>query len=337
MKRLTSLHVLIMGLAALIFLSSWGFLVHRTINQLAVYQLPKSMQPFFYQQMDYVVKHAVRADERRNTDKTEASKHFIDAEAFGTDSALWQMPTDWHAAVARYTKDTLEKYGYVPYWVMVMKARLTEAFRQKNRDSILFYAADLGHYVGDAHVPLHTTLNYDGQLTGQKGLHSLWESTIPELHLKDYKLYNRYRAKYLKDPEATIWNVVRTSYAMLDDMLAEEREASKGFADSIKYNIQMRNGRESRRYSAAFARAYAARLDNTVNQRLLHSANRIADFWYTCWVDGGKPKLNILLDTPLTKEQKRKLKEEWQLYKKNQLLQHNLLIARKNAATPAEE
>lgn len=336
MKRLASFHVLLIGLAALVLLSSWGFLVHRTINQLAVYQLPKSMQTFFYLQMDYVVKHSVRADERRNTDPTEAPKHFIDAEAYGGDSALWEMPTEWKAAVARYTKDTLEKYGYVPYWVMVMKDRLTEAFRQKNRDSILFYAADLGHYVGDAHVPLHTTLNYDGQLTGQRGLHSLWESTIPELHLKEYKLYNRYRAKYLKDPEATIWNVVRTSYSMLDKMLAEEKEASKGFVDSTKYNVQMRNGRESKRYSAAFARAYAARLDHTVNQRLLLSANRIADFWYTCWVDGGKPDLNTLLATPPTKAQKRKLKEEWKLYKKNQLLQNNLLIARKSAGTPEE-
>lgn len=337
MKRHRFYLVGIIGFAAIILLSSWGFLVHRTVNQLAVYQLPKSMQTFFYLQMDYVVKHSVRPDERRNTDQTEAPKHFIDAEAYGGDSALWQMPTEWNAAVARYTKDTLEKYGYVPYWVMVMKERLTEAFRQKNKDSILFYAADLGHYVGDAHVPLHTTLNYDGQLTGQRGMHSLWESTIPELHLKEYKLYNRYRAKYLADPETTIWNVVRTSYTLLDDLLQEEREASKGFADSVKYNIQMRNGRESKRYSAAFARAYAARLDNTVNQRLLHSANRIADFWYTCWVDGGKPDLNQLLGTPPTKAQKRKLKEEWKLYKKNQLLQNNLLIARKSAATPGDE
>lgn len=334
MKR--SLLTPLTGLCLIVICSSWGFLVHRTVNQLAIYQLPKEVQPFFYTQMEYLVKHSVRPDERRNTDQTEAPKHFIDAEAYGNDSALWQMPTDWDAAVARYIKDTLEKYGYVPYWVMVMKDRLTNAFRQKNRDSILFYAADLGHYVGDAHVPLHTTLNYDGQLTGQRGLHSLWESTIPELHLKDYKLYNRYRAKYLKDPEATIWNVVRTSYTMLDRMLAEEQQASRSFADTTKYNIQTRNGRESRRYSAAFARAYAARLDNSVNERLLQSSNRIADFWYTCWVDGGKPNLNNLLDTPITKEQKKKLKEEWKVYKKNQLLQQNLLMARMNT-TKSEE
>lgn len=330
MKRPAPYFIVFISIVALVLMSSWGFLVHRTINQLAVYQLPKSMQTFFYLQMDYVVKHSVRPDERRNTDPTEASKHFIDAEIYGGDSALWQMPTEWNAAVARYTKDTLEKYGYVPYWVIVMKDRLTAAFRQQNMDSILFYAADLGHYVGDAHVPLHTTLNYDGQLTGQKGLHSLWESTIPELELKDYKLYNRYKAKYLKDPEASIWNTVRTSYVLLDDLFREEREVSKSFADTVKYNIQMRNGRESKRYSAAFARAYAARLDNAVNIRLLQSANRIADFWYTCWVDGGKPELNTLLATPPTKEQKAKLKEEWKAYKRNQLIKNNLLLARKN-------
>src|SRR5688572_18617503 len=132
--------------------------------------------------MDYGVRYSVRPDERRNSDSTEATKHFIDFEAFG-DSAAWKMPQDWNSAVQQYTKDSLLKYGYVPYQIMVLKEQLTNSFRQKNKDSILFYAADMGHYIADAHVPLHTSINYDGQLTGQKGLHSLWESVIPEIEL----------------------------------------------------------------------------------------------------------------------------------------------------------
>jgi hypothetical protein len=143
------------------FCTGWGFLVHRTVHQLAVYQLPSELQPFFYAHMDYLVENAVRPDVRRNTDSTEGPKHFIDAEVYG-DSSLWKMPHDWNTAVAQFTKDSLQKYGYVPYWVMVTRDRLTAAFRQGNRDSILFYAADLGHYIADAHVPLHTSVNYDG-------------------------------------------------------------------------------------------------------------------------------------------------------------------------------
>ena len=92
-------------------------------------------------------------------------------------------------AVEKYSWDTLKKYGYVPYQILIEDSLLVNALKQKNADSIFFYAVDLAHYIEDANVPLHTTNNYDGQLTNQKGLHALWESTIPELELSDYNLY----------------------------------------------------------------------------------------------------------------------------------------------------
>ena len=127
-------------------MSSWGFLIHRTVNQLAIYQLPKSMQPFFYKNMEYIVKYSVRPDQRRGEDPTEASKHFIDLEIFG-DSAAWKMPLQWQQAVSLFTRDTLLKYGYVPYHIIAMKENLSRAFRNKQTDSILFYATDLAHYM----------------------------------------------------------------------------------------------------------------------------------------------------------------------------------------------
>ena len=209
---------------SMILFSGWGFLIHRTVNQLAVYQLPKAMRPFFYTNIDYLVTHSVRPDKRRNVDKSEAPKHFIDAEMYG-DSSLWKMPYNWDAAVAKYSIDSLKEYGYVPYWIMEVKGRLTNAFSQQNKDSILYYAADLGHYIGDAHVPFHTTVNYDGQLTGQKGLHSLWESLVPEIELVNYNLYSGHRAQYLKLPERAVWKAVRGAYSLLPDVFLQEMEA----------------------------------------------------------------------------------------------------------------
>jgi hypothetical protein len=116
-----------------------------------------------HKEMNNLVSNSTRPDIRRNTDKTEATKHFIDLEAYGPNAAN-MMPLDWANAVKKYNEDTLLKYGYVPYVIVNQLEKLTNAFRSKNKDSILFYAADLGHYIGDAHVPLHTTLNYDGPL-----------------------------------------------------------------------------------------------------------------------------------------------------------------------------
>ncbi|RYY84290.1 MAG: hypothetical protein EOO15_19640 [Chitinophagaceae bacterium] len=319
--RVLLLAVLVVGL------SSWGFLVHRTSTQLAIYQLPNEMQPFFYDQLDYLVRYSVRPDQRRNSDKSEGPKHFIDAERFGP-GGLAAMPRDWNAAVAKYGEDSLFHNGYVPYWVINQKAKLTEAFRSGNRDSILFYAADLAHYVGDANVPLHTTENHDGQLTGQKGMHSLWESAIPEIELASYNLYEDHKATYLAKPDETIWKAVREANALLPQMFAMEKEVSKDFTDSTKYRVQMRNGRESRSYSSAFARAYSAKLAPSINQQLLKTGHMIADFWYTAWVDAGKPKLEGLLKEPVSAQGASAWAQELISYKTNQLLKNKMLRAR---------
>ena len=316
--------------SVVLFLSSWGFLVHRTVHQLAVYHLPKPMQPFFYKSMNYLVENAPRPDLRRNQDSTEAPKHFIDLEAFG-DSAAWKMPAKWEDAARIYSKDSLIKYGYVPYQIITIKNKLTEAFKAMDDDSILFYATDLGHYIGDANVPLHTTLNYDGQLSNQKGLHSLWESMVPEIEIEQYNLYSNHKAQYISNPEQAVWDCIRRSHILLKDVFGKEIEATAGFVDSTKYRVQVRRGREVKSYTPAFAKAYSKLLGRTINDQLLNSANMIADFWYTAWVDAGKPDLSRLLIERYEKADKQTYKLEYKAWKKNQLLEKKLLIARKQA------
>ncbi|HEY1017696.1 MAG TPA: zinc dependent phospholipase C family protein [Sediminibacterium sp.] len=320
--------------SVLIISTGWGFLVHKTVHQLAVYELPETMLPFFYQQMDYLVTNAPRPDMRRNEDSTEATKHFIDLEMFG-DRAATKMPLDWNRAVQKYTADTLLKYGYVPYHIIYMKGKLTEAFRKGNKDSILFYAADLGHYIGDVHVPLHTTVNYDGQLTDQKGLHSLWESMIPELEIGNYSLYSTHKATYLKKPAEAVWQAVRKAAGLVPDMLLKEKEVSKGFTEEQKFRVQIRRGKESKSYTTAFAKAYATALGTTINEQLRSSADLIADFWYTSWVDAGKPDLSRI-NTGWSAGTEQKLAAELKAFHENKLLENKLLLSKKAEVKPGE-
>lgn len=324
MIKKTTITVLLTGL--LFVLGSWGFLVHRTVHQLAIYELPDAMLPFFHTHMEYLVKNATRPDTRRNSDSTEASRHFIDLEMYGAKAAT-SMPKDWKSAVKKYHKDSLLKYGYVPYHVIYMKERLTEAFRQKRKDSILFYAADMGHYVADANVPLHSTVNYDGQLTNQKGLHSLWESMIPELEIHAYNLYSGHKATYLKNPAAAIWEAVRRSARLVPEMLQKEKALSKDFTEVQKFRVQVRRGKEYRSYTTEFARAYAAALGSSVNDQLRHSADLIADFWYTSWVDAGKPDLSGMY-TGWTPAMQSKLEAERKAFRENKLIDRKLLLSR---------
>jgi hypothetical protein len=324
--------LLVIALFVLLFtVSSWGFLIHKTVQQLAVYELPNAIKPFFYQNMENLVYNSPRPDIRRNTDSTEATKHFIDLEAFGPNAAN-DMPLDWNLAIAKYGYDSLVKYGFVPYQVVHMKKKLEQAFKDKNKDSILFYAADIGHYIGDANVPLHTTINYDGQLTNQKGIHSLWESMIPEIEIVHYTSHTSHKASYLKHPDQAIWEAVRRAAILVPDMLAKEKLVSLEFSDAQKFRIQMRRGKESKSYTAEFAKAYSKALQSSINDQLIHSANLIADFYYTAWVDAGKPDLSSI-NTAFTKITKQKMKTEQKYYKNNALLTQKLLLSKKEATT----
>lgn len=324
MLRRGKLGIFLLGI--LVLMGSWGFLGHKTAQQMAIYELPGNLQQFFFRNMDNLVANAPRPDIRRNEDSTEATKHFIDLEMFGED-AINQMPRNWAAAVTLFSKDSLLKYGYLPYHVVYMKERLTQAFRDQNKDSILFYAADMGHYIEDANVPLHTTVNYDGQLTNQKGLHSLWESMIPELEIADYTLSSRHKAQYLTHPEEAIWDAIRRSAILVPDMLQKEKEVTRDFTEEQKYRIQQRRGKEYKSYTTEFARAYAKSLGNSINNQLIHAADLVADFWYTSWVDAGKPNLKALRGEWHRAERK-KLHKEKKAFRNNKLLKYNMLLSK---------
>jgi hypothetical protein len=309
-------------------ISSWGFLIHRTVNQLAIYELPKPLHSFFFTNKNYLVYNAPRPDQRRSTDSTEGNKHFIDMEYFGT-NPFDSVPQKWDTAVAKYGVKTLRKYGTLPFTVIETHQKLTNAFRNKNRDSILFYAADLGHYIADAHVPLHTSINYDGQLTNQQGLHDLWETTVPEIVLGSYNLSSRHQAQYLSDPINKIWEIIKKSHSLLPETFEQEIEVSKNFTDSTKYRWQHRWGKMRRFYSAAFAEAYNEKIKKSINAQLMASANDLADFWYTAWVNAGKPDLSSIVTKPYVKSD---FNKERKAFKNNQLLRRGKLISKQEPA-----
>ena len=86
-----------------------------------------------------------------------------------------------------FFKNLLVQHGILPYHLLVVYHSLTKAFKLGESERILQHSADLGHYLADAHVPLHTSMNYNGQLTGQTGLHAFWETRIPEIQAEfDY-------------------------------------------------------------------------------------------------------------------------------------------------------
>ncbi|WP_245869828.1 zinc dependent phospholipase C family protein [Pedobacter ginsengisoli] len=114
-------------------------------------------------------------------------------------SHIDSIPRKWDDAVQKYGRDRLAKNSILPWQIQRSYYKLVNAFKAKDSLKILIYSAYLGHYIADAHVPLHTTQNHNGQLTNQVGIHAFWESRLPELFLQDYN-YLVGQARYIENP-----------------------------------------------------------------------------------------------------------------------------------------
>lgn len=273
--------------------NGWGFFAHHKINRLAVFTLPIDMIGFYKNNIQYITKKASNPDMRRYIIKEEAARHYIDVDVYG-DSAVYKMPRYWKEAVAKYTEDTLMAYGIVPYHIEKISKRLTRAFMKKNADAILRLSADIGHYIGDSNVPLHTTENYNGQLTNQYGIHGFWESRLPELFSGDYDLLIG-TAKYVENIQLRAWDAVISAHEALDSVLLFEKKLTEDFPKNHKYGFEERGTVTMRTHSFKFSKAYHKMLDGMVERRMKASIKMVGDIWYTCWVNAGSPNLDDIM------------------------------------------
>ncbi len=272
---------------------AWGFLCHQHINRQAVFSLPYEMFGFYKQYIVFLTEKAVNPDKRRYILTNEAPKHFIDVDYYKDTSFIRQKP-NWFTAKSRFSEDTLTKHGTLPWNIILLRTQLIEAFVRKDVERILKLSADVGHYLGDASVPLHSSQNYNGQFTNQVGIHALWESRIPELHIDEFSYWG-IQARYVNNWNTEIWNTVLSSHALVDSVLKVEKELSVQYDEDRKYQVDVRGNINAKTYSREFTKAYHEKLNRMVEKRMRHSIQLVANFWYSCWIDAGQPNLDIKL------------------------------------------
>lgn len=271
------------------FCISWGFFAHKKINRLAVFTLPPPMFKFYKSNILYLTDHAVDPDKRRYADSTEAAKHYLDADHYGA-APFDSIPQLWQEAVAKFGEDTLKAYGIVPWQIQRTYNTLVSAFKAGDPEKILKHSADLGHYVSDAHVPLHTTENYNGQLTNQTGIHGFWESRLPELYSEQYDFFVG-KARYIENPLKEAWKILKNTYSYKDSVLKIEARLSKRFPSDRKFSFAERNGKIVKDYSEEYSAAYHKALNGMVERQMQASILATGSFWYSAWVDAGQPGL----------------------------------------------
>jgi hypothetical protein len=262
--------------------SAWGIEVHKFIMARTIALLPSEIRPFFQKYQSSIVEHAIDPDLWRTVGwLEEPPRHFVDMDAYGP-YPFEALPRDYAEAVKRYGAEFVQKNGTLPWRVEEIYKKLVEAFTQKTpyaRDNIRLFASVLTHYGGDAHQPFHAALNYDGQLTGQWGIHSRFET----------ELFDRYQARLLLAPKAPfavansrdfIFATLIASFPLVQPILDADRAAAAG--------------REF--YDDAYFDRFFAKVKPILEKRLADSIGGAAALITAAWVEAGRPE--VPLDAP---------------------------------------
>ena len=247
---------------------SWGGTTHKFINKEAVKHVPSSVT-FFANNAQWISDHAVDADNRKNSDPTESPKHFIDIEDY-PEFLAGIMPHDINILIAKYGSAKVISIGTVPWAITWSLDSLTNSLQRGDSVRALQFAADLGHYVGDAHQPLHVTSNYDGQSTGNGGFHSRYETTMLATYLAQV-IVTQQQVHKIPVPIDSAFVFLYHGNAMVDSILKADN-----YAKSIDAT-----------YKTAYYAALWQKVGAMTQDQIQTATVDLANLWYTAAINAG--------------------------------------------------
>lgn len=252
---------------------AWGPAAHQMVNSWAVETLPPPLRGFFQANRQFLIEHANDPEDLTKKDREERGRHYVYLDDFGHFPYL-NLPHSFDAAVKKYGRGQINRDGQLPWHIGKVSLALTEALRAHNWDQAKLQAALLGFYVADAHDPLHTTLNYNGQLTGQTGLAERFDTFLVD-HFRNFFLFTPRDAVKLPDPTEAAFEMALESNAWVDNLLLADR---RSLDDLPGYNEDY------------YDRFYS-QVGSIVVRQLNDAAHDTGSYWYTAWLNAGQPEL----------------------------------------------
>lgn len=258
---------------------AWGFNGHKFITERAIELLPQEIRPFFQKFRTTVVEHSIDPDTYRTVGFTdEEPRHFLDMDAYGP-FPFKDLPREYKEAVDKRGLDFVIKNGTVPWRTEEIYNKLRDNFKQLPtssfaRDNVKLFSSVLSHYVGDSFQPFHAAVNYDGQLTNQRGIHSRFET----------EMFDRYRDKLriAPGPVVQIPNVRDFSFATLTDSFSHVEAILGADLEAVK-------GREF--YDDAYFAQMFEKTGPIMETRISGAISGLASLITSAWTDAGKPAL----------------------------------------------
>ncbi|MFA6437827.1 MAG: S1/P1 nuclease [Bacteriovoracaceae bacterium] len=257
-------------------LFAWGYTGHKIINKNAVKHLPVTMKRFI-DSVSYLERHSTDADTRKTGDTamfSEQYRHYLDIDDYPD---FQNLSPDFSSIVQQYGWTRVKGNGTNPWELVRFMDSLTSQLRQGNWNAAFQSAADIGHYSGDPHQPLHATVNFDGKLTGNNGIHSRYESRMfDSLKLESVITVAKDSVTYIKDIYLYTLDYIIHSNELVDSILRADTYA-KSFSG---WNAI---GSAPKTYYVALWQ----KLDEMTTAQIQSATICLANLWYTAWVNAG--------------------------------------------------
>jgi hypothetical protein len=252
---------------------AWGPAGHRLVNGAAIGCLPGQIRGFFEANRQFLLDHANDPEEWVKKDRYERMRHFIYLDKYGYFPYL-NLPHDYKAAVVRYGSGRIGRDGNLPWQIGEYSLKLTNALRTQNWDEVKEDAAALGFYVADAHDPLHTTQNRDGQLTRQTGLAERFGVRLIDRYSSFFMLHPPEAAK-IDDPTEYAFGMALEANTWVDRILFADLRAREDLPD----------------YSEDYLNRFYTQIGATAMQEINSAAHDTGSYWYTAWLNAERPAL----------------------------------------------
>ncbi len=244
----------------------WGWSVHEYINEQAVYHVPAEMA-FWQEHQTYLGEHAVDPD----IDQNPGYYHYMDIDYY-PEFFEGTLPTSWEDMLNLYGYDVVINYGIVPWVIMWWTDSLSTLMFNDQWDEAWQIAAELGHYVADSHQPLHLTLNYNGQLTGNDGIHSRFETHMINPHLDELPLPEDPGVYWQSDIDS-VFGYIEDIYPYVELIIT---------ADDLAVS-------QDSTYGQVYYDVLWTELDSITIDAIHRAIVDLASIWHTAWINAGSP------------------------------------------------
>jgi hypothetical protein len=275
LHRLCAGLVLLAALVAFAVASSygWGENAERLVTNKAIDTLPQEMGTFFEDNRQYLVQHVTDAGALDAKIAAGEHKDFIQLDHYGP-FPYSALPRVYTAAVAKYSRQTLETYGLLPWQIGLSSKKLTDAFEEHNWAEAKVSAAALAHYVAAAHDPFNTTINTDGKLSGQPGVKARFDTGLVDR----YQLFFFVKpndASFISDPTDHAFEMPLSAHSWLENVLLADRRAHQGLTT----------------YGDEYYDRFYAQAGAVLVRQLSDASTDIGSYWMTAWINAGRPTL----------------------------------------------